>query len=71
MHLGQTFSTKDGEAASRIRNGDWMQEQNAERWFIEESAAKLEKSEILESKYPMYAWGKRTLARRLQYFGIN
>ena len=31
----------------------------------------MEKSEILESKYPIYAWRKRTLARRLQYFGIK
>ena len=29
------------------------------------------KSEILESKYPMYAWRKRTLASRLQYFDIK
>ena len=29
------------------------------------------KSEILESKYPMYAWRKRTLARRLLYFDIK
>ena len=41
------------------------------RWFIKKSPAKLEKSEILESKYPMYAWRKQTLACRLQYFDIN
>ena len=32
------------------------------------------KSEILDfikSKYPMYAWSERTLARRLQYFDIK
>ena len=29
------------------------------------------KSEILESKYPMYAWRKWTLARMLRYFDIK
>ena len=36
-----------------------------------ERPAKLEKSEILEAKYTKYAWRKRTLARRLQYFDIK
>ena len=54
-------------------NQEWWLDasSNAWRWFIEESLAKLENSEILESKYPMYEWRKRTLAPMLQYFDIK
>lgn len=42
--------------------------------YLSTSGKTGKKSEILdfiESKYPMYAWSGRTLARRLQYFDIK
>ena len=42
--------------------------------YLSASGKTGKKSEILdfiESKYPMYAWSGRTLARRLQYFDIK
>ncbi len=65
------FSTKDGGAASRIRNGDWMQDQTLKDDLSRKVRQNWKKSEILESKYPLYAWRKRTLACRLQYFAIK
>ena len=65
------FSTKDGGAANQIRNGDWMQDQTLKDDLSRKVRQNWKKSEILESKYPMYAWRKRTLARMLQYFDIK
>ena len=59
---------------NQIRNGDWMQDQTLKNDLSRYVRKKLETSEILdfiESKYPMYAWSGRTLARRLQYFDIK
>ena len=69
------FSTKDGGAANPIRNGDWMQDQMLKDDLSRKVRQNWKKSEILEQKYPMYAWRERTLARRparrLQYFDIS
>ena len=51
-----------------------MQDQTLKDDLSQYVRQNLKKSEILdfiESKYPMYAWSGRTLARRLQYFDIK
>ena len=66
------FSTK--MAANQIRNGDWMEDQPLKDDLSKYVRQNWQKSEILDfikSKYPMYAWSERTLARRLQYFDIK
>lgn len=66
------FSTK--MAANQIRNGDWMADQPLKDDLSKYVRQNWQKSEILDfikSKYPMYAWSERTLARRLQYFDIK
>ena len=65
------FSTEDGGAANQIRNGDRMQDQTLKDVLSRKVRQDWKKSEILESKYPMYAWRKRTLTRMLQYFDIS
>ena len=39
--------------------------------YLGTSAKTRKKSEILESKYPIYAWSEQTLVRRPQYFDIK
>ena len=39
--------------------------------YVRQNWKKSEILDFIESKYPMYAWSGRTLARRLQYFDIK
>ncbi|PFX12836.1 hypothetical protein AWC38_SpisGene23140 [Stylophora pistillata] len=58
-------------AGNQIRNGDWMQDQTLKgdlSKYVRQNWKKREIVDFIESKYPMYAWSERTLARRLQYF---
>ena len=39
--------------------------------YLGTSGKTRKKGEILESQYPIYAWGEQTLLRRPQYFDIK
>lgn len=60
--------------ASRIRNEDWKDDTDLEDDLVKYVSQNLYKREIVnlvELKYPQYAWSMRTLTRRLQYFDIK
>ena len=60
--------------AARVRHGDWQEDENLRDELVKYVRQNLRRKEILDLvqiKYPMYAWSPRTLTRRLQYFGIQ
>ena len=60
--------------AERIRNPEWENDGNLREDLAKYVRQNLQRKEILDFvklKYPMYAWSLRTLARRLQYFGVQ
>ena len=60
--------------AARDGNGDWQEDENFRTELVKHVRQNLRRKEILDLvqiKYPMFAWSPRTLTRRLQYFGIH
>ena len=61
-------------AEARIRNIDWKDDidlKNDLAKFVRVNLRKLETLDFMRKDYPMYAWSLRSLARRMQYFGIQ
>ena len=61
-------------AEARIRNIDWKDEidlKNDLARFVRVNLRKLEILDFMRKDYPMYAWSLRSLARRMQYFGVQ
>ena len=55
--------------AARVRNRDWQEGGNLRDELVKYVRQNLRQKEILDLvqiKYPMYAWSPRTLTRRLQ-----
>ena len=53
---------------------DWQEDENLRDDLVKYVRQNLRRKEILDLvqiKYPMYAWSPRTLTRRLQYFRIQ
>ena len=60
--------------ASRVRNEDWKEDADLIDDLAKYVSQNLYKREILnlvEVRYPQYAWSMRTLTRRLQHFDIK
>ena len=58
----------------RIRNSDWEDNndlKNDPAKFVSLNLKRMEILDFLRKDYPMYAWSLRSLARRMQYFGIQ
>ena len=58
----------------RIRNSDWEDNNdlnNDPAKFVSLNLKRMEILDFLRKDYPMYAWSLRSLARRMQYFGIQ
>ena len=58
----------------RIRNSDWEDDNdlnNDPAKFVSLNLKTMEILDFLRKDYPMYAWSLRSLARRMQYFGIQ
>ena len=61
-------------AEAWIRNIDWKDDigsRNDLAKFVRVNLRKLETLDFVRKDYPMYAWSLRSLARRMQYFGIQ
>ena len=57
-----------------IRNSDWEDDNDLKNDLAKFVSLNLKTMEILDflrKDYPMYAWSLRSLARRMQYFGIQ
>ena len=57
-----------------IRNSDWEDDNDLNKDLAKFVSLNLKRMEILDflrKDYPMYAWSLRSLARRMQYFGIQ
>ena len=57
-----------------IRNSDWEDDNDLKNDLAKFVSLNLKRMEILDflrKDYPMYAWSLRSLARRMQYFGIQ
>ena len=57
-----------------IRNSDWEDDNDLNNDLAKFVSLNLKRMEILDflrKDYPMYAWSLRSLARRMQYFGIQ
>ena len=62
------------DMASRVRNEDWKEDADLIDDLAKYVSQNLYKREILnlvEVRYPQYAWSMRTLTRRLQHFDIK
>ena len=58
----------------RIRNSDWEDNndlKNDPAKFVSLNLKRMEILDFLRKDYPMYAWSVRSLARRIEYFGIQ
>ena len=61
-------------ADALIRNSDWEDDNDLKNDIAKFVSLNLKRMEILDflrKDYPMYAWSLRSLARRMQYFGIQ
>ena len=61
-------------ADARIRNSDWEDDielRNDLDKYVRLNLRRLEILDFMNKDYPMYAWSIRSLARRMQYFGIQ
>ena len=61
-------------AHARIRNSDWEDDielKNDLDKYVRLNLRRLEILDFMNKDYPMYAWSIRSLARRMQYFGIQ
>ena len=61
-------------AEARNGNIDWKDDidlKNDLAKFVRVNLRKLEILDFMRKDYPMYAWSLRSLARRMQYFGIQ
>ena len=61
-------------ADARIRNGDLEDDMDLKNDIAKYVRLNLRRKEILDfmkKDYPMYAWSIRSLARRIQHFGIR
>ena len=61
-------------AETRIRNSDWEDDidlKNDLAKFVRLNLKRLEILDFMRKDYPMYAWSLRSLARRMQYLGIQ
>ena len=59
--------------AARVRNSDWQEDDNLRDDLVKNVRQNLRQKEILDLvqiKYPVYAWSPCTLTRQLPYFGI-
>ena len=57
-----------------IRNSNWEDDNDLNNDLAKFVSLNLKRMEILDflrKDYPMYAWSLRSLARRMQYFGIQ
>ena len=57
-----------------IRNSDWEDDNDLNNdlaKFVSLNLKRMEIVDFLRKDYPMYAWSLRSLARRMQYFGIQ
>ena len=57
-----------------IRNSDWEDDNDLKNdlaKFVSLNLKRMEIVDFLRKDYPMYAWSLRSLARRMQYFGIQ
>ena len=57
-----------------LRNSDWEDDNDLKNDLAKFVSLNLKRMEILDflrKDYPMYAWSLRSLARRMQYFGIQ
>ena len=57
-----------------IRNSDWEDDNDLTNNLAKFFSLNLKRMEILDflrKDYPMYDWSLRSLARRMQYFGIQ
>ena len=58
-----------------IRNSDWEDDNDLKKndlaKFVSLNLKRMEILDFLRKDYPMYAWSLRSLARRMQYFGIQ
>ena len=57
-----------------IRNSDWEDDSDLKNDLAKFVSLNLKRMEILDfmrKDYPMYAWSLRSLALRMQYFGIQ
>ena len=61
-------------AAERVRNPEWQEDINLKEdlsVYVQQNLRQKEILDLIEQKYPMYAWSLRTLSRRLNYFNIK
>ena len=49
----------------------WIRIKNDLAKFVSLNLKRMETLDFLRKDYPMYAWSLRSLARRMQYFGIQ
>ena len=74
VHCDAHADLKSNMAEARIRNIDWkddMDLRNDLAKFVRVNLRRLEISDFMGKDYSMYAWSLRSLARRMQYFGIQ
>ena len=67
-------SARPNMADAWIRNRDWEDDNDLKNDLAKFVSLNLKRMEILDflrKDYPMYAWSLRSLARRMQYFGIQ
>ena len=65
---------KPNKADAWIRNCDWEDDNDLKNDLANIVSLNLKRMEILDfvrKDYPMYAWSLRSLAHRMQYFGIQ
>ena len=61
-------------AETQIRNSDWEDDidlKNDLAKFVRLNLKRLEILDFMRKDYPMYAWSLRSLARQMQYLGIQ
>ena len=61
-------------AEARIRNIDWKDDidlRNDLAKFVRVNLRRLEILDFVRKGYPIHAWSLRSLARRMQHFGIQ
>ena len=60
--------------ASRIRNEDWLEDEQLERdmrKYVVQNMRREEALDFLRRDFPEYAWSLPTLSRRMRHFGIK
>ena len=74
QHVFRFPGARPNVADAWIKNSDWEDDNDLNNDLVKFVSLNLKRMEIvdfLRKDYPMYAWSLRSLARRMQYFGIQ